>query len=84
MRFAHMHGLHTLSMFYCGQSTITDAAFTHLRGIQVLDMQWCDQCEATITGATFAHLRGARVLLMRGCSPAAIAAARALGLPVNE
>ena len=76
--FAHLHGLHTLTTIGC---TITDAAFTHLRRIQVLTMQWCNQ--ATITGATFAHLRGARLLRMRDCSPAAIAAARALGLPVS-
>ena len=78
--FAHLHGLHTLSMGWCNQSTITDAAFTHLRGIQLLDMR--HRYQATITGATFAHLRGMRVLYMGGCSPAVIAAARALGLPV--
>ena len=79
--FAHLHGLHTLSIAGCRQSTITDAAFTHLRGIQVLDMWGCSQ--TTITGATFTHLRGVRVLRMGDNFPAAIAAARALGLPVS-
>ena len=78
--FVHLHGLHTLTIHSCNQPTITNAAFTHLRGIQVLNMNGCNQ--ATITDATFAHLRGVRVLYMHGCSPAAIAAPRALGLPV--
>ena len=79
--FVHLHGLHTLMMSSCTQHTITDVAFTHLCGIQVLYMNGCTQ--TTITGATFApHLRGVRWLKMGGCSPVAIAAARALGLPV--
>ena len=79
--FVHLHGLHSLLMYDCDQRTITDIAFTHLRGIQELDMSGCTQ--ATITGATFAHLRGVRWLDVGDCSPVAIAAAHALGLPVQ-
>ena len=80
--FVHLHGLHTLWIIHCKQPTITDIAFTHLRGLQMLIMTGCTQ--ATITGAAFAHLRGVRVLDMDGCSATAIAAAYALGLPVEE
>ena len=80
--FVHLHGLHTLWMYFCDQPTITDIAFTHLRGIQDLRISGCTQ--TTITGATFAHLHGVRVLIMSSCPPDAIAAARALGLPVEE
>ena len=76
--FAHLVGIHTLSIRFCYQ--ITDAAFAYLRGIHTLDMSYCHQ--STITDAAFVHLAGIHTLDMHYCNPSAIAAAHALGLPV--
>ena len=67
-------------MLDCDQPTITDAAFVHLRGIRTLVLDECSQ--ATITGASFSSLAGIEALCLEGCSAEAVAAARALGLPV--
>ena len=78
--FVHLRGIKTLFVRHCKQPAITDAAFVHLRGIRTLVLDYCSQ--ATITGATFSSLAGIEALCMEGCSVEAIAAARALGLPV--
>ncbi len=73
---AHLTGIHTLDMGYC--YGITDAGLAHLTGIHTLSMSRCHR----ITDAGLAHLTGIRQLTMWGCAPAAVAAARARGLPV--
>jgi hypothetical protein len=78
--FAHLRGIHTLYMWCCEQPGITDAAFTHLRGIHTLVMEYCNQ--DTITGGSLSCLKGISVLGMWECRPAAVAAAKGLGLPV--
>ena len=62
--FAHLAGIHTLTMSWCNQLTITDGAFAHLRGIHTLHMGGCDQ----VTDAAFAHLRGIHTLFMWRCN----------------
>ena len=73
---AHLTGIHTLYMGGC--HGITDAGLAHLTGIHTLHMREC----SGITDAGLAHLTGIRQLIMRDCAPAAVAAARARGLPV--
>jgi hypothetical protein len=68
--FQYLQGIHTLSMSYCNQSTITDGAFVHLRGIHTLDMSGCNQ--PTITDGAFVHLRGIHTLNMSGCKQSTI------------
>ena len=75
---AHLTGIHTLNMSYC--TGITDAGLAHLTDIHTLRMERCEQ----ITAAGLTHLPGIRRLFMRYCAAAAIAAARALGLPLAE
>jgi hypothetical protein len=58
---------------------VTNAGLAHLTGIHTLDMTFCAQ----ITDAGLAHLTGIQGLVMRSCTPACIAAAHALGLPVT-
>ena len=48
--FEYLHGIHTLDMTFCQQSTISDKAFKNLRGIHTLDMEGCVQ--TTITSRT--------------------------------
>ena len=78
--FVHLRGIKTLFMRFCAQPAITDAAFAHLRGIRTLVLDHCRQ--ATITGASFSSLVGIEALCLEGCSAEAVAASRALGLPV--
>ena len=78
--FVHLRGIKALFMWHCSQPAITDAAFVHLRGIRTLVLDSCTQ--ATITGATFSSLAGIEALCLYGCHAEAIAAARALDLPV--
>ena len=78
--FSHLHGIKALFMNRCSQPAITDAALVHLRGIRTLAMDQCNQ--ATLTGATFASLTGIEALCLTRCSEGAVAAARALELPV--
>ena len=53
--FAHLRGIHTLSMSFCNQASITDAAFAYLRGIHTLHMWDCNQ--ATITLVTHGYTK---------------------------
>ena len=78
--FAHLCGIHTLWLGGCNQAALTDAALAHLRGVQVLDLRGCGAAPFTRRG--LALLRGVRVLNMYGCAPAAVEAARSLGLAV--
>ena len=80
--FVHLRGIHTLYMWHCFQPAITDAAFAHLRGIHTLVMFYCNQ--ATITGGALSHLQGIRLLSMYRCRDDQVAAARSLGLPVEQ
>jgi hypothetical protein len=73
---AHLAGIHTLNMERC--DGITDAGLAHLAGIHKLNIERC----TGITDAGLAHLAGIHTLIMGECAPAAIAAARARGLPV--
>ena len=75
---AHLTGIHTLDMSWCKR--ITDAGLAHLTGIYTLIMHEC----TLITGAGLAHLTGIHTLNMWECRSAAIAAARALGLPATD
>jgi hypothetical protein len=61
-----------------GCKGITDAGLAHLTGIRTLKMLRC----TGVTGAGLRSLNGIRSLSMDECSPEAIAAARALGLPL--
>ena len=78
--FAHLVGIHRLSIWGCNQAIITDAAFEYLKGIHSLVMESCTQ--DTITGAGLEHLKGISRLGMDGCTDEAIAVAESLGLPV--
>jgi hypothetical protein len=78
--FSHLRGIKTLFMRHCRQPAITDAALAHLRGIRTLVLDYCSR--VTITGATFSSLAGIETLCLYGCSEDAVAAARALDLPV--
>ena len=64
----------------CSQAGIADAAFAHLRGVHTLLMYGCRQ--PGITAAALAHLSGISALEVNSCSPALVAAAEALGLPL--
>jgi len=79
--FAHLVGIHRLSIWGCNQAIITDAAFEYLKGIHSLVMESCTQ--DTTTGAGLEHLKGISRLGMNSCSDEAIAAAESLGLPVG-
>jgi hypothetical protein len=61
-----------------GCKRISDVGLAHLAGIHSLNMRGC----TGVTGAGLPHLAGIRALNMHDCAPAAIAAARARGLPV--
>jgi hypothetical protein len=78
--FEHLHGIHTLYMWHCDQATISDVVFVYLQGIDTLVIEGCSQ----FSGEGFAHLHGIRALGMHNCEPELVAAARDLGLPVNE
>ncbi len=64
-----------------GCKRISDVGLAHLAGIHSLNMRGCT---GVTGGAGLPHLRlaGIRALNMHDCAPAAIAAARARGLPV--
>jgi hypothetical protein len=73
---AHLAGIHSLNMGGCKR--VSDVGLAHLTGIHSLNMRGC----TGVTGAGLSHLAGIRALNMHDCAPAAIAAARARGLPV--
>jgi hypothetical protein len=69
--FAHLEGIHTLSMelgfrhnIDTAPSKITDKAFIHLKGIHTLNMIFCKK----ITDAAFVHLKGIHTLNMSHCN----------------
>ena len=68
--FEYLHGIHTLDMTFCQQSTISDKAFKNLRGIHTLDMEGCVQ--TTITDKAFENLRGIHTLNMSYCNQSTI------------
>jgi hypothetical protein len=56
-----LKGIHALSMKWCNQAGITDAAFVHLKGIHTLDITGCDQERITSTGS-LCDLHGATIV----------------------
>ena len=74
---ASLSGVEEVHADLGGCAQITDAGLAHIRGA-FRTLRGCRR----ITDAGLAHLAGIHTLDMWGCSPATIAAARALMLPV--
>ena len=72
--FAHLVGIHRLSIWGCNQAIITDAAFEYLKGIKMLNMSSCAQ----LTDAAFEHLKGIHTLFVWHCNAITDAACAAV------